>query len=48
MDKFIAKANSTEEDITVAPEIAQIYHADKCNYSYKSLDCNLKLNSKTN
>ena len=45
MDKFLVKKNS-EEDIVVASEIAQIYHAIKHNRSNNSLDCGLKLNSK--
>ena len=45
MDKFLVKKNSEEEDIVVASEIAQIYHAIKHNHSYNSLECELKLNS---
>ena len=40
------KANSKKENIIVASEIAQIYHAVRHNHSYNSLDCSLKLNSK--
>ena len=46
MDKFLVKKNSEEEDIVVASEIAQIYHAIKHNHLYNSLECGLKLNSK--
>ena len=46
IDNFIMKANSKEEDIIVASEIAQIYCAVRHNHSYNSLDCSLKLNSK--
>ena len=45
IDKFIIKANSKEEDIIVASEIAQIYHAVRHSHSYNSL-ASLKLNSK--
>ena len=45
MDKFLVKKNSEEEDIVVASEIAQIYHAIKHNHPYNLLDCELKLNS---
>ena len=47
IDRFIIKANS-KEDIIVALEIAEIYHAVRDNHSYNALDCSLKLNSKLN
>ena len=45
IDRFIIKANSKEEDIIVASEIAQIYHIVRYNHSYDSL-ASLKYDSK--
>ena len=46
IDKFFVKASTKEDDDAIALELIQIYYVVKHNQSYKSLDCNLKLNLK--